>query len=438
MKRVVIIGNSMAGVKVIQELLTASNEFSFTIICTHGKLPCNRNLFPELVNKTIALDDVFYKTEAYYQKHKIQIINEAKITRVNLKRKKVYCDDKQHLDYDILIFSDTPDHKFPEIKGNNKKGLFGLRKLTDVQQIQDELPLCETIAIQSNSMYGLKIALALAERNKEVVLISSLKGIGVDGLGNNDTGWILDWLRNKGVAMILENEIVEVLGDGYAKAVRLKSGKVLASQMVLFENIYEDFRFLNETDVIDENKIRVNDYFETKVNDVFALDCVTQTPVQNYGDVLPEFYLEEQSLMVSSKLLNKEREAYWPQLNQRIYHKEGSLIFSGALNHTNFLEKNDSENKRYLKVFLYNDQIQGYILINADSEEEKIQKLMQQGVTLSPTDQFVLDSQLSFEQIIDKLQQGSKISEEIQAESAAIVPVGSPQPDPIHHDMENS
>ena len=54
-----------------------------------------------------------------------------------MKRKKIFTDDKEQIDYDVLVVTDTPENRFPDIKGVNKAGVFGFKKLKDIEEISN-------------------------------------------------------------------------------------------------------------------------------------------------------------------------------------------------------------------------------------------------------------------------------------------------------------
>ena len=56
MKKIVIIGNSPAGVKAIEEIRAVDQESSIALIDEEGTLPYNRSVFPELLTKSLVLE----------------------------------------------------------------------------------------------------------------------------------------------------------------------------------------------------------------------------------------------------------------------------------------------------------------------------------------------------------------------------------------------
>ena len=71
------------------------------------------------------------------------------------------------------------------------------------------------------------------------------------------------------------------------KAIRLKSGKVLATQIIIFPDAPVDFKILTDPAVTIDGKIRVNEQFQTGIEGVFALDAAC-LPVPRSGPTRPD------------------------------------------------------------------------------------------------------------------------------------------------------
>ena len=97
---------------------------------------------------------------------------DKKISRINFRKSQIGFEDKSKLDYDLLILTDTPSMILPDTKGNHRTGVFGLRRMTDMVEMGKLLAICETIVIQSQTLLGLRVALALRRRGKEVIWVT--------------------------------------------------------------------------------------------------------------------------------------------------------------------------------------------------------------------------------------------------------------------------
>lgn len=305
MKRILVLGSSIAGVKAIEEIRRSEPDCEATIV-TDGGYPYDRGLFLPVLAKEIDYKKLFYKPSDYYEKNRVNVVVGQRIVRVNLKKCKVTTDDKQAFEGDILIITDAPSYKLPEIRGINKNGVYSLQSLKELDQVLDFLPLIDTVVVQSDSNRGAAIAAAFLKRGKEVIWAVTSDQITQDLLAADTTGKLAGAAQENKLRVVAGNPIAEILGEGDVKAIRLRSGKVLATQIIIFPDAAADMKLFTDPAVTIDGKIRVNEQFQTGVEGVFALDAasVSTDPGQASAGFLLVAVLEQQGAAVAAALKN--------------------------------------------------------------------------------------------------------------------------------------
>ncbi len=257
MKRVIVMGNSIAGIKAIEEIRKIDQTAQITLFTLEEHVSYYPHLLADLIANEISKDRVYYQPREYYQQLRVGLV-EAKISRVNLKRRRITTEDKQIFDYDLLIIADTGVDKFPDIKGTHKDRVFSLRRFGDMNQFLTALPLVETVIIQSGGALGAKMACALKKRNKEVIWIVPTKATLP--------------LAERNIRVMEEDAVGEILGDSEVKAIRLRSGKVIAAEAVIFGDTEVDLKLFKDSGLQVPNRISVNAHFQTNIENVFAIN----------------------------------------------------------------------------------------------------------------------------------------------------------------------
>lgn len=292
MKKIVVIGNSIAGVKALETIRGFDVESDLTIFALDGFYPYNRDLFPDYFLKKIKESKIFYPTgiqphaadsikglhqpKEFYEQNRINVILERQISRINFKNKRIFTPEKDQIDFDVLIIADTHQVRFPDIQGTGKTGVFALRKLSDLKKIIMAIPLVETVVIETNSPQGLRMADAFKEQGKEVI--------------------------------VLDNAVTEILGDAEVKAVRLKSGKVLAAEMVIFAEASPDLRLFADTDLKIDQRILIDSSFRTNIEGVFAFPPMARFKEEefNTGDLTSTTALEEAGKTIAANIAGQD------------------------------------------------------------------------------------------------------------------------------------
>ena len=109
------------------------------------------------------------------------------------------------------------------------------------------------------------MACALSHLKKEVTVVSSGAGLLPD-IFDEETGLLLKQiLEGKGIRVFSENAVEEILGEAEVKAVKLKSGKVLACDTVIFDEARADIRMLSEPTLTDQDQIAIEESFRPSV-----------------------------------------------------------------------------------------------------------------------------------------------------------------------------
>ena len=310
MKNIVILGASPAGIKAAEEIRKLSEDARITVVTFDSHYPYDRGRFADFLAKEISLQEILYQSKDFYQKNKIDVLLNQNISRVNLKRNKIFVDnenEKGQIDFDLLIVTDVPEHRFPDIKGTQKEGVFGVHKLRDIQQIFNNIALTEETIVQCNSSYGLKLAVSLARRNKEVTVILPDSEFLVRLQESPLMEWIPAVFEELGVRVMEGKKIAEVLGDAQVKAIRLDSGKVLASDMVIFEDTRPDLRVFADSPLLIQQKICVDQNFKTNLEHVYAVDLVCERldnlfEMSSHQDLVLSQILDAQGMVVASEI----------------------------------------------------------------------------------------------------------------------------------------
>ncbi len=388
MKQVVIIGGSPAGAKAAEEIRSVNPECSVKIVLSENHPPFCRKEFPQFLANELAIDKLYFQPKSFYEQKQIELITDKKLSRVNFKRGQVFFEDKEKLEYDALVITDTPAARLPDVKGVHRAGNFAPRRITDAGEIFKLLPTTEAVAIQSRTLAGLRLALALRKRDKEVLLVSPEPWILSSALDGSSSRMLRLLLEEAGIRVLEQNEIVEVLGDAETKAVRLKNGKVIASQMVLWPDAQPDLRIFKETELQLGETIGVNANFQTNISNVFCVDDVCPCPpgLGSLDQDQGRHIFEQQGKVVAAMINGQGMIAeFFPSSASLKFARDSFRLLgdtSGRAGIRTAVES-DLESKRYKKVFVVNDALMGAVLVNADSDCEKLLALIQEKTPIS-------------------------------------------------------
>lgn len=299
MKRIVILGNSPAIVKIIENVRAAAPENEIVLWSTEKSLPYFAERLPEYAAEIIPFKDVICQPEKFYQQNNVRLILGKNVGRINFRRGQLANEEKEAVDYDFLVIAGSLERRFPEIKGTNKYGVVDANKLDDVDHFVKSLTFIDTVIMQTQTLSGLKMVEAVRKAKKEVIVVvpASLSSLSEEVQAK------LRELETAEVRVIPENSIVEILGDADARAVRLKSGKVYACESILFDETVPYFKLFIDTPLKMNQGIVVDSRLRTSIENVFACGEVAGLPADQFA---------EQAGVIAANILGQEAQIQAP------------------------------------------------------------------------------------------------------------------------------
>ena len=240
MKRVVFLGSGEETVEEIERLRALPEEVEITLIPFDGTLPYYKRLLPDRIRQGGAGKGLFCRDKRFYQEHKVRLMTDRGIQRLNTRRGYLVLDDKTRVEYDVLVLTDVPGYHAISLKGKNKTGWYGCQTLKMVEDIRQALPWTETAVVQSERFDGIRLAGALLSLGKETILMVPRIRVLQEGLSADQKGH-LEGLVDQGLRVFADQSVTELLGDQRVKAVRLATGKILAAEMVVIDGLEPDW-----------------------------------------------------------------------------------------------------------------------------------------------------------------------------------------------------
>ena len=378
MKKIVVLGNSISAALVIKQIRQFDKDSQISLISGDGYLPYQRDLFPQYLADEIKEEGVFTLSEKELKALNVELLLDVQVTRVNLARKKVHAEGRRQFDFDVLILTAMPGYKLPNIRGNNKSGLYDIYSLKSVGEIKTRLPLVDDVVIQAEDFLSLRMALIAAKKGAEIRVVAPADCLFWRAMDEDALSILSDVFAEHNILMHLRTNVVEALGDSECRAVRLGNQKVLSSDMVLFSQIHPDMRILSEGEW--EKEIPVDEYFQTSVESVYALGDLTDRNRKNFS------YCEvgEENIYAAHAVANhiccQETEVKKIVACDSLKCEGLFLTVMGDLRTSKSIQKyvqTQTEEKKWAELFIKEDCVVGAVLINREDLRDQVLTLIQ-------------------------------------------------------------
>ncbi len=135
MKKLVVVGNGMAGVACVEQILKHAPKFEITIFGDETHVNYNRILLSSVLAGEKSLDDITLNDLDWYQKNNIALKLGLRIVDVDPDSKTITAEDGSITYFDKLLLATGSSPIIPSIQGTDKDGIFVFRNFDDTRAL---------------------------------------------------------------------------------------------------------------------------------------------------------------------------------------------------------------------------------------------------------------------------------------------------------------
>lgn len=411
MKHILIIGNSAAGISAAENIRKKDKTVKITILSNEDYVGYNRCLISYLLAGDIKEDKLVYRPKNFYSDNHIELLLNKKAVRVEPKKNRVVLEDlpagrqdKSRLDYDVLILANGASPKFPEIKGIQKRGVFGFRTIADCRGMLEMIPIAHTACILGGGLIGLKAAYGLKKRNLDVKVVVKSPRILSQVLDKESSQIFAKRLVENGIEIITGSDCSEIIGNGDVKAIKLDSGKAIACPLVVVgKGVTANIELIQDSGIKFDEGVLVNEYLQTSIPNIYAAGDIAQTydPIAQ-GTAVNALWPNaiEQGMIAGQNILG-EKKAYAGSIGMNSVQFFGLPVISFGITspseegYEEIVYKDQTRNV-YKKITFKDNIIKGAIFVNKIENVGILLKLARQKVEVGPIKDKLLRPDFNF------------------------------------------
>ncbi|MED4559222.1 Nitrite reductase [NAD(P)H] [Bacillus subtilis] len=399
-KQLVLVGNGMAGVRAIEEILSiAKDEFQITIFGAEPHPNYNRILLSKVLQGDTDIKDITLNDWDWYEENNIQLYTNETVIKVDTENKTVITDADRIQPYDELILATGSVPVILPIPGADKKGVTAFRDIKDTDTMLAASKQYKKAAVIGGGLLGLEAARGLLNLGMDVSVIHLAPFLMERQLDATAGRLLQNELEKQGMTFLLEKQTEEIVGDDRVEGLRFKDGTSIEADLVVMAVGIRPNTTLGAESGIPVNRgIIVNDYMQTEIPHIYAVgECAEHRGIA-YGLVAP---LYEQAKVLAKHMCGIETKPYEGSVLSTQLKVSGVEVFSAG-------DFNESEEKKAIKVFdeqdgiykkivLRGNQIVGAVLFGDSSEGNRLFSMIQKEADISETSKISILQPLSQE-----------------------------------------
>ncbi len=363
--RYLIIGNGIAGVEAAINIRKIDKEGNITIITKSENLFYFRpRLIDYLANKVI-FKEIIAKQKNFYEEQRIKNVFNTKITGIRLEAKNAIDSSGVTFKYDKLLLATGAKPFLPPIDGIDKKGVFAFRQKKDADNIKLFCKDKKNVVIVGGGLLGLEVANSLTILGKKVTIIEYFNQLLPRQLDEQGAEVLKTILERKGLSFKLGNITEKIDGKDKVERVMLKSGEIVKTDAVIISaGVRPSLELVKDINVKINRGVKVNDYMETSIKDIYAAGDIAEHRKINYGLWIPS---KEQGEIAGKNMAGEGKIKYKGSSFETRLKVTGITLFSaGEFNAKDGEIKTLQENNVYKKIIIKNKKLYGAIILGDD------------------------------------------------------------------------
>jgi nitrite reductase (NADH) large subunit len=287
--RLVVVGNGMAGMRTVEEVLKlAPGLYDITVFGAEPHGNYNRVLLSPLLAGDKRIDDIMLHPRAWYAEHGIALHAGDPVVRIDRRRRVVVARSGLEAPYDRLLLATGSTPFMLPVPGNTLDGVVGFRDLSDVDTMLAAARRGGHAVVIGGGLLGLEAAHALMRRGMVVTVVHVAASLMNQQLDREAGRLLKESLEREGLRILLDASTTAILGEGQVEAVRFADGRELPADLVVMAaGVRPNTALARDAGLHCERAIVVDDTLQTYDPRIYAVGECVQHRRATFGLVAP-------------------------------------------------------------------------------------------------------------------------------------------------------
>ena len=234
--KLVMVGNGMAGVRTLEELLKiAPDLYEITVFGAEPHPNYNRILLSPVLAGEQTIDEIILNPLEWYAEHGITLHTGKKVVDIDRVKRIVRAEDGTEAEYDRLLLATGSNPFMLPIPGRELEGVIGYRDIADTQTMIDTAKTHTHAVVIGGGLLGLEAANGLMLRGMQVTVVHitpTLMDRQLDGIAGK---LLQKSLEQRGIRFLMGASTEALIGgkDGRVMAVKFKDGQEIPADLVV-------------------------------------------------------------------------------------------------------------------------------------------------------------------------------------------------------------
>jgi len=234
--KLVLIGNGMAGVRTLEELLKITPElYDITVFGAEPHPNYNRILLSPVLAGEQTIDEIILNPLSWYEENGITLHLGKKVVNIDRAKRLVIADDGTTAEYDRLLIATGSNPFILPVPGKDLEGVIAYRDIADTNTMIETAKTHKHAVVIGGGLLGLEAANGLMLRGMSVTVVHIGDWLMERQLDNVAGKLLEKSLAERGLSFELGAQTAALLGNeqGRVRAVLFKDGREIPADLVV-------------------------------------------------------------------------------------------------------------------------------------------------------------------------------------------------------------
>ncbi|MEV5026952.1 nitrite reductase large subunit NirB [Paenibacillus sp. LPE1-1-1.1] len=392
-KKLVLIGNGMAGVRAIEHLLKLAPEsYDVTIFGAEPHPNYNRIMLSSVLGGGADMQEIVINDWDWYKENNITLHTGHKVTKIDTELKKVTSHLGIEVDYDNIIIATGSNPFMLPLPGADKEGVIAFRDIHDCEVMIDASKKYKKAVVIGGGLLGLEAARGLLHLGMEVNVVHIFSYLMERQLDEAAAKMLQRELEAQGMQFLLQKSTASIKGKSRATGLVFADGSEVDGDLVVMAVGIKPNVDLARASGIEVNRgIVVDDFMQTNVPGIYAVgECAEHRGIA-YGLVAP---LYEQGAVLAKHLAGVETAGYAGSVTSTKLKVSGVDVFSAGrfdeVPGTRSLKIQDDMANTYKKIVVQDGKLIGAVLFGDTSDGAELFASIKKGESIAGREKEIL------------------------------------------------
>jgi nitrite reductase (NADH) large subunit len=238
--RLVMIGNGMAGVRTLEELIKIAPElYDITVFGAEPHPNYNRILLSPVLAGEQTIDEIVLNSWDWYKDKHITLHAGKKVVEVDRVKRIVRAEDGTEAEYDRLLMCTGSNPFILPLPGKELDGVIAYRDIADTNAMIEASKIYKKAVVIGGGLLGLEAANGLMLRGMDVTVIHVAPWLMERQLDDVAGKLLQKSLEDRGLKFVIGGQTQALIGDrdggkaGRVMALQFKDGSEIPADLVV-------------------------------------------------------------------------------------------------------------------------------------------------------------------------------------------------------------